>query len=109
MNITQIENWNIEEITGYEVKTTFYTDFSIAERFGLEAIVDTYKTSFESWKTNCEYITELSMVLNWKMFRWFEQNEELYQLYRQLYLEIDDWCINNLEGEDLQYYYFTTD
>lgn len=109
MNIMKIENWNIEELTGYKVKTTFYTDFSIAERFGLNAVVDTYKTSFESWKTNCEYITELSMVLNWKMFRWFEQNEELYQLYRKLYLEIDDWCINNLKGEDLQYYYFTTD
>ena len=64
----KLENWTIEEQTGYEVKTTFYTDFSIAERYGVDAIRSTFEQSFEGWKDNCEYVTELCMVLNWKMF-----------------------------------------
>lgn len=36
-----VKNWNIQEMTGYEPKTTFYTDFSIADNFGIDAIKDT--------------------------------------------------------------------
>lgn len=35
---------------GNEVKTTFWEDFSIAERFGLSAIQDTFKRAFKEWK-----------------------------------------------------------
>ena len=105
----KLENWTIEEQTGYEVKTTFYTDFSIAERYGVDAIRSTFEQSFEEWKDNCEYVTELCMVLNWKMFRWFENNDELFNLYKELYTRLDQWCINNLKGDDLEYYYKTTD
>jgi len=35
---------------GYEVKTTFWEDFSIAERFGLSAIQDTFNRAFKEWK-----------------------------------------------------------
>ena len=104
-----LENWNIEEQTGYKVKTSFYIDFSIAERFDKDAIQSTYTQSFEEWKNNCEYITELCMVLNWKMFRWFEFNEEFFNLYKELYQKLDQWCIDNLKGNDLEYYYQTTD
>lgn len=45
----KIENWRIEELTGYKPITTFYTDFSIADKFGVEAIKDTYNRSFASW------------------------------------------------------------
>ena len=36
---------NVDEtmsIIGYEPKTTFWMDFSIADKFGIEAIVDTF-------------------------------------------------------------------
>ena len=104
-----IEFWTIEEETGYKVKTTFYTDFSIADMFGLEAIEETYKTAVEEWKSNCEYITELCMVLNWKMFRWFEENEDYFKLYKRLYTQLDQWCMENLKGDELNYYIKTTD
>lgn len=104
-----LENWNIEDITGYEVKTTFYMDFSISEMFGVYGIVDTYDTSFETWKDNYEFITELCMVLNWKMWRWYKENEEFYLVYRELYTKLDEWCIENLKGDELDYYYSTTD
>lgn len=44
---------------GYELQTTFWEDFSIADRFGLSAIQDTFKRAFEEWKNNYKYLTEL--------------------------------------------------
>lgn len=35
---------------GYEVKTKFWEDFSLAERFGLSAIQDTFNRAFKEWK-----------------------------------------------------------
>lgn len=35
---------------GNEVKTTFWEDFSIAERFVLSAIQDTFNRAFKEWK-----------------------------------------------------------
>ena len=38
-----IPKWNIAEITGYDPMTTFWQDFSMADKFGNEAIADTYR------------------------------------------------------------------
>lgn len=51
-------------VCGYETKTTFWQDFSIADMFGAKAIKSTYKQSLKAWKHSTEYITELVMVLN---------------------------------------------
>lgn len=105
----KLKNWNIEEMTGYKPKTTFYTDFSIADKYGIDAIKDTYNRAFKEWQKDVEYITELVMVLNWKIAEHYESNNELAELYNDLYYELDEWCINNLKGDDLKYYYQTTD
>ena len=104
-----IENWNIEELTGYTPKTTFYTDFSIADKFGVAAIKDTYNRAFNEWKTDVEYLTELVMVLNWKIWRWHDHNNEYAQLYDQLWRKSDQYCMDHLKGSDLTYYIQTTD
>lgn len=44
---------------GYEVRTTFWEDFSIADLFGLPSILDTFKRAFKEWKGNYVYLTEL--------------------------------------------------
>lgn len=106
--MSNLEDWTIEELTGYKVRTTFYIDFSIAEKFGTKGIKSTYEESFEEWNKEYEYVTELCMVLNWKMFRWFSVNDEFYELYRKLYTQLDQWCVNNLKGEELDYYCVTT-
>ena len=103
------KDWRIKEITGYEPKTTFYMDFSIADKFGAYAIKDTYKRAFQAWKDNTEYITELAMVLNWKSWEHNANNPALCGLYVDLYYELRDWCIDNLTGDDLTYFYNTTD
>ena len=105
----QLENWNIEAVTGYKPLTTFYLDFSIADRFGLTAIQDSYNRAFEEWKSNYKYITELVMVLNWKCWRWYQVKDEYSRLYSNLYYKLDEWCMDNLKGEELDYYIQTTD
>ena len=105
----RIENWKIEELTGYKPITTFYQDFSIADKFGVDAIQDTYNRVFKEWDHNHRYITELAMVLNWKIWRWHEVNEAYAKLYNRLWLQLDAWCIDNLKGVELEYYYKTTD
>ena len=39
----------MRDMSGYEVKTSFYGDFTIADAFGERGIRDTYKRCFESW------------------------------------------------------------
>ena len=104
-----LENWTIEEETGYKPITTFYMDFSIADKFGLSAIQDTYNRAFEGWKTDYKYITELAMVLNWKCWRWYEVKDDYSKLYTELFHKLDEWIFNNLREEELEYYIRTTD
>lgn len=94
---------------GYEMKTTFWEDFTIADAFGVSAIEDTYKRAFNGWKHDYVYITELSLVLNWKMFQWYEKDDSKYQIYYNLYTKLDAWCMDNLINSELIYYIHTTD
>lgn len=111
----RITDWNIEKITWYKPKTTFYSDFSIADKFGLEAIKDTFERSFNEWKGNIEYVTELVMVLNWKCWEHYlrfkkelsqfcENHNEIGQWYKNKYYELLDWAEDNLIGSDLTYF-----
>ena len=101
-------NWNIEEMTGYKPKTTYYTDFSIADLCGTKAIKDTYDRAL-LWKDDYEYLTELVMVLNWKIWEHYEKNEEYARLYNDLWEELDQYATEHLKGEELAYFYRTTD
>ena len=114
--------WNIESVTGYKPKTTFWDDFNVADSYGTAAIKDTYKRAFNEWKTNAEYVTELAMVLNHRIWYWYDvsmkalkmqtldtQADEYSKLYTQLWEKTDKWCMNHLKGNDLTYYIQTTD
>ena len=105
----KINNWNIEEMTGYKPITTFYEDLSIADHFGVEAVKDTYKRVFQYWSSDYRYITEFTMALNWKIWEHYEHNEKLARLYDILWREADEWCCENLKGDELSYYFRTTD
>lgn len=120
--------WNIEEVMGYKPQTTFWSDFSIAEVFGksdpekgLAAVKDTFNRAFPEWRTNAVYVTELVMVLNHKIWFWYDvmnkhkdpaivsYADQLSRLYDELWREADTWCLDHLKGEDIQYYIKTTD
>ena len=98
------------EMSGYEPKTTFFSDFTIAEVCGgKNAVRDTYNRAFKEWKNDKVYITELVMVLNWKSWVYAETNPDLAKLYQDLWGQADQYCMDNLKDDDLQYFLKTTD
>lgn len=105
----RIPKWNVEEMTGYEPITTFWLDFSIADNFGMAAIKDTYRRAFAEWKDNYKYLTELVMVLNWKIWQWYETNEPLARLYNDLWEKTQNYGYDNLKDDELTYFFTTLD
>jgi len=104
-----IKVFDSESFCGYKQITTFFQDFSIADNFGVSAIKDTYKRAFNEWKSNYKYLTELVMVLNWKIWEHNEKNEEYAKVYNELWEKTDAYACENLKGEELSYFYSTTD
>lgn len=103
-----IKVFDSEKALGYKQITTFYSDFGIAEFFGLNAVKDTYKNAFASWKYDYKYLTELVMVLNWKIWEHYKTNEELANVYQSLYYKARTYALDNLKGMELDYYLKTT-
>lgn len=97
-------------IFGYEMKTTFWQDFSIAEKFGISAIKDTYSRAFNDWKHDYVYLTELVLVLNWKGWEFYEDGKtEISKVYFELWEQTDNYAYESLEGDELNYFLRTTD
>lgn len=109
LNEGYIIDWNIEQITGYKPITTYYTDFSIADKFGTKAVQDTFNRGFKLAKTDYKYLTEFVMALNWKIFQHYENNDELARLYNNLWEQADEYAMENLKGDELSYFIRTTD
>ena len=106
----KVSVWNSLDEIGYEQKTTFWQDFSIADRFGADAVIDTFQRAFNCWKGTCIYLTELVLVLNRKCWQHYEDgNSELSELYGELFYKAQDYAYNHLIGEDLNYFWRTTD
>ena len=105
----KIAYFDSEGMFGYTQKTTFFQDFSIAENFGISAVKDTYRRAFRAWKNDYEYLTELVMVLNWKIWINYGKNDALAKVYNELWEQADAYAVNNLKGEELKYFYRTTD
>lgn len=91
------------------VTTTFWMDFSIADAFGKDAIQDTFNRAFNEWKSDYRYLTELVMVLNHKCWKWHEKNDTYCSLYSDLFYQARDYAYDNLQGEELDFFYRVTD
>ena len=94
---------------GYELQTTFWIDFTVADLFGLSAIQDTFNRAFEEWKDNYKYLTELILVLNHKIWQYHETKPEVAELYDSLWRQADRYAIENLKGGELDYFCEMTD
>lgn len=93
-----------------ERETTFRNDFTIADHFGTDAIKDTYKRAFKEWRNDLMYVTELVVVLNWKIRQHHEgHHNKMAQLYQDLRESTHERCLKNLKDKDLQYYLDKTD
>ena len=54
---------------GYNLLTTFWEDFSIADKYGIVGVKDTYRRAFNEWKDDYKFFTELTLVLNHKIWQ----------------------------------------
>ena len=88
---------------------TFWMDFDIADRFGVDAITDTYKRAFKGWKHDYLMFTELVMTLNHKCWSYYEVNEKYCELYRELFYDADSYVMSHYKGEALKHYLAVTD
>lgn len=83
----------------------FWQDFTIADKFGVSAIKDTYKRAFNGWKDNVEYYASFVMTLNHKIWEWYEKDEAIARVYKELWLKADEYGRNHFKGEDASYYF----
>ena len=97
-----------KEELGYEVITTYWEDFGIAEHFGFNAVRDTFKRALLN--TDYKMMTELVMVLNHRLWKWYKEGRLGWaELYDELYTKCDEICHNTFNKEQLEYYIRTTD
>ena len=95
---------------GYEMQTTFWEDFTIADCFGEAAIKDTFKRAFNEWKDDYIYLTELVIVLNHKLWQHYKlANDNYARLYNDLWEKADAYACSHLKGEELSFFYRITD
>ena len=90
--------------------TTFPMDFTIADKFGIGAIKDTFNRAFNEWKGDYRYLTHLVIALNHKIWEWHEKGNQAYaKLYNELWEKADGYACDNLKGDELSYFYKETD
>ncbi len=120
------QQW-LEAETGYKSITTFWDDFSIADRFGLSAVQDTFNLAFKEWKHDHKYLTEFVLVLNHKLWWHYEQSQRLLglgdeeskqlaaqhdrraRLYDRLWRQANNYALKHLKGKEMAYFFNTTD
>lgn len=83
----------------------FWQDFTIADKFGVSAIKDTYERAFNEWKDNVEYYASFVMTLNHKIWEWYEKDEAIARVYNELWMKADDYGREHFKGEDASYYF----
>ena len=99
----------------YERKTTFTSDFSLAEwcyPLVRGAILDTFTNAIKNYKNDIEYFAELIMAVNMKSWEmaarrnkeWSAMYAELYYIAKELYF---DWFDKtHAEHDEAMRYYF---
>lgn len=100
----------------YNRKTTYTSDFSIAEWYvpieGMSAIVNTLRNALTNWRDNIEFFAEIIIVLNMKAWEHSARSNRQYaEMYSELYLDAKclyfDWFDSDNKKHDkaMEYYY----
>ena len=88
---------------GYELQTTFWEDFSIADRFGLAAVLDTFNRAFREWKGDYKFLTELTLVLNHKIWQYYENRPDMAEILIKLCEKKDKYRQQKHQREGVSY------
>lgn len=102
------------EALGFKSSTTLWGDFGVADVYAtpdnhFDSIYDTYKRAYDMYKDDREGGTELSMVLNHKIWEWYEKDENIARIYDELWAKLDNYIMENWKGDNLDYYLRATD
>lgn len=90
--------------------TTFWLDFSTADKFGERAVRDTYERAFDEWHEDIRYMTALCIVLNHKIWQLYKTDDKLARVYDELWKKCDEYILDGEEdGDDYKYRNFTAD
>lgn len=109
-------NFELNLRKDYKRKTTYTSDFSIAEWCvgveGMESIADTLRNALVYWHDSIEFLAEIIIVLNLKSWEHGARGNYNYsQMYGELYLEAKclyfDWFDNShpKHKKAMDYYY----
>ena len=92
------------------VDNTFWSDFTIADAFGVNAIKDTYKRAFEEWNDDYKMLTALVITLNHKIWQHHKSGHTEYaRLYNKLWTDADNYAYSHLTDDALSYFLEVTD
>lgn len=85
---------------GYVLKSTFMNDFAIAERFGAQAVKDTFDRAFAEWKDNPTMLAELAVVTNTRCWDTYEkQNDILSGMYSGMYYKCTGYAYDGTKSD----------
>ena len=110
------KNFEMNLREDYERKTTYTSDFSIAEWCvpveGMSAIADTLKNALGNWRDNIEWFAEILLVVNLKSWEHAARhNNEYGKMYSELFYMVQalyfDWFDSDNKQHDkaMTYYY----
>lgn len=94
---------------GHKRLTTFFSDLSIAEWYGIPSVKDTFNNVMKHWSKDTKYFTEFVICLNHKIWQHYEDDEPLARVYNELWEKASAYVEANWKGDDLSYYYQMTD
>lgn len=91
--------------------STFYSDLSIAEWFGQDAVQETYDGVCKQWLKDVEMFTEFIIALNYKCWEWYDKEIDASKFYADLYYKADELFADHYKYDKkaLEYYYRETD
>lgn len=105
-----MSEWKITEETGYEPTTDLWDRFSKAEEYGRFEIERTYRAAIDEYQTDHVALTELVLVLNWKIWETYnKQSLTLCDIYDSLWKKADAYCFEHFTKSELDYFLETTD
>jgi len=98
--------WHFEKLNGYQPLTLFYTDFSVSEDYGADAVQETFEYCFQmAISSGIAPLTELVLVLMCKAEEVSENDAALAKIYEGFWKKVDDYVCDNFKGYKLYHYY----
>lgn len=98
--------WHFEKLNGYQPLTLFYTDLSVSEDYGADAVQGIFEFCFDiAIKSGIAHLTELVLVLKCKAEEVSETDVALAKLYEGFWKKVDAYVQNKFKGNKLYHYY----